>query len=156
MITIRLSGENEGQRAIAIWRGAVDATHDFLSPSDRLAIDKLVCGLLPRAPLWFAVNVDDYPLAFMLIDAGHMEALFVDPAYRGKGIGATLVRHGLTLHPNMTTDVNEQNGQAIRFYEKMGFRRTGRSGHDGQGKPYPLIHLAAAPTDGAKEGLALT
>jgi putative acetyltransferase len=43
----------------------------------------------------------------MLIDGGHMEALFVDPARRGIGIGAALVRHGLTLHPKMTTDVNE-------------------------------------------------
>jgi putative acetyltransferase len=24
----------------------------------------------------------------------------------------------------------------------MGFRRTGRSPRDGQGRPYPLIHLA--------------
>jgi hypothetical protein len=29
-----------------------------------------------------------------------------------------LVRHGLSLHPNMTTDVNEQNLQALGFYEK--------------------------------------
>ena len=28
---------------------------------------------------------NDYPLAFMLIDDGHMEALFVDPARRGTG-----------------------------------------------------------------------
>ena len=77
----------------------------------------------------------------MLIDNGHMEALFVDPACRGAGIGAALVRHGLTFHPKMTTDVNEQNNQAVGFYEKMGFRRAGRSPLGGQGKPYPLIHL---------------
>ncbi|KAI3605338.1 putative N-acetyltransferase YjaB (plasmid) [Cupriavidus necator H850] len=77
----------------------------------------------------------------MLIDNGHMEALFVDPACRGTGIGAALVRHGLTLHPEMTTDVNEQNGQAVGFYEKMGFKPTGRSPLDGKGRPYPLIHL---------------
>jgi putative acetyltransferase len=141
MITIRSSRPGEGERAVEIWRGAVDATHDFLSPQDRLAIDEMVCGFLPQAPLWLAVDANDYPLAFMLIDNGHMEALFVDPACRGTGIGAALVRHGLALHPKMTTDVNEQNGQAVGFYEKMGFRRTGRSPLDGQGKPYPLIHL---------------
>ncbi|HQR90517.1 MAG TPA: GNAT family N-acetyltransferase, partial [Caulobacter sp.] len=58
------------------------------------------------------------------------------------GVGAALVKHGLSLHPSMTTDVNEQNGQAVGFYERMGFRRTGRSPLDGQGRPYPLIHLA--------------
>lgn len=101
----------------------------------------MVRGFLPQAPLLLAVDENDYPLAFMLIDAGHMEALFVDPARRGGGIGAGLVRHGLALHPNMTTDVNEQNQQAVGFYERMGFIRTGRSPIDGQGRPYPLIHL---------------
>lgn len=77
----------------------------------------------------------------MFVENGHMQALFVDPACRGTGIGAALVRHGLTLHPNMTTDVNEQNSQAVGFYEKMGFKRIGHSPVDDQGRPYPLIHL---------------
>src|SRR5690349_7830524 len=80
MIMIRPSRPDEGSRIIEIWRGAVDATHDFLTPEDRLAIDEMVCGFLPQAPLWLAVDENDYALAFMLIDEGHMEALFVDPA----------------------------------------------------------------------------
>ena len=138
---IRTSRPDEGARVVEIWRNAVDATHGFLSPEDRQAIDEMVCGFLPQVPLWLAVDANDYPQAFMLIDNGHMQALFVDSACRGIGIGAALVRHGLSLHPNMTTDVNEQNGQAVGFYEKIGFKRTGRSPLDDQGRPYPLIHL---------------
>lgn len=104
----------------------------------------MVCCFLPKVPLWFAVNANDYPLAFMFVDNGHLEALFVDPTCRGTGIGAALVRHGLSLAPKMTTDVNEQNTQALGFYEKMGFKRTGRSPLDGQGRPYPIIHLEYA------------
>lgn len=141
MIPIRRSRPADAERVIEIWRAAVDATHDFLSAEDRLAIDDLVCGLLAQAPLWLAVEDDDRPLAFMLIDGGHMEALFVDPARRGSGIGAALVRHGLAMHPRMTADVNEQNLQACGFYERLGFKATGRSPVDGQGRPYPLIHL---------------
>lgn len=125
-----------------IWRAAVDATHDFLDPADRVEIESLVRGFLPDAPLWLAVDGQDIPVAFMLIDEGHMEALFVDPQCRGSGVGAALVRHGLALHPSMTTDVNEQNGQAVGFYEHMGFQPTGRFPLDGQGRPYPLVHLA--------------
>lgn len=141
-MTIRTSRPDDGERVIDIWRRAVDATHDFLAPDDRLAIDAMVCTFLPQAPLWLAVDANDRPLAFMLVDGAHMEALFVDPACRGTGVGAALVRHALALHPGMTTDVNEQNAQAIGFYERMGFVRTGRSPLDGQGRPYPLIHLA--------------
>ena len=43
-------------------------------------------------------------------------------------------------------DVNEQNEQAVGFYLKMGFTVTGRSPLDAQGKPYPLLHMALAPT----------
>ncbi|MDF8364535.1 acetyltransferase [Achromobacter anxifer] len=141
MNKIRTSRPGEGERAVEIWRAAVDATHDFLSQQDRLAIDEMVCGFLPQVPLWLAVDGNDHPIAFMLIDNGHMQALFVDPAVRGTGVGAGLVRHGLALHPKMTTDVNEQNAQAVGFYEKMGFKRIGRSPVDDQGRQYPIIHL---------------
>lgn len=129
-------------QVVDIWREAVDATHDFLAPADRAAIEREVISFLPSAPLYLAVDDHDRPLAFMALDAGHMEALFVDPAFRGKGVGAALVRHALALHPGLTTDVNEQNGQAVGFYEHLGFARTGRSALDGQGRAYPLIHLA--------------
>jgi putative acetyltransferase len=142
MFTIRRAQAGEGDRIVEIWRAAVDATHDFLSTGDRAAIDAEVCAFLPHAPLWLAVDGKDRPLAFMLLDSGQMEALFVDPAVHGRGIGAALVRHALALHPGLTTDVNEQNGRAVGFYERLGFRRTGRSPCDGQGRPYPLIHLA--------------
>lgn len=142
MFTIRLSRPDEGERIIEIWRGAVDATHDFLSIQDRIAIDKEVCGFLPQAALGLAVDQHDRPLAFMLMSEAHLEALFVDPAFHAHGIGAALVRHGISLQRRLTRDVNEQNGQAVGFYERMGFTRTGRSPLDGEGRPYPLIHLA--------------
>ncbi|MFG5779133.1 acetyltransferase [Comamonas sp. J-3] len=142
MTKIRLSHPSDSKRVIEIWRAAVDATHHFLQTEDRLQLDELICSVLPQAPLWLAVDDKDQALAFMWLEEGHMQALFVHPNQHGQGLGAALVRHGLGLHPQMSTDVNEQNTQALGFYEKMGFRRTGRSELDGQGRPYPLIHLA--------------
>lgn len=148
MITLRTSTPADGERVVDIWRRAVDATHDFLSPQDRRDIEAEVVGFLPAATLDLAVDADDRALAFMLLDGGHMEALFVDPDARGTGVGRALVEHALRRHPGLSTDVNEQNAQAIGFYERLGFERTGRSELDGQGRAYPLIHLrhrAAAP-----------
>ena len=145
MIQIRNSTPDDGKRVIEIWRDAVDATHDFLTIEDRMAIEEEVSGFLPAVPLWLALDANERPVAFMLLDGSSMEALFIDPAHRGRGIGRALVEHALDLHPALTTDVNEQNGQAIGFYERMGFVPTGRSDHDGQGRPYPLIHLRFAP-----------
>ncbi len=38
-------------------------------------------------------------------------------------------------------DVNEQNPQAVGFYEHMGFRLVSKSELDGEGKPYPILHM---------------
>lgn len=141
MNNIRSSRYNDGNRALEIWRNAVDATHDFLSSEDRQSIDDMLSEFLPTIPLLYAVDDADYPLGFMIIRNGKMEALFIDAAYRGKGIGTALVRHGLSLHPKMTTDVNEQNTQAVEFYKRLGFKQVGRSEVDNQGRPYPLLHL---------------
>lgn len=145
MLRIRASTPADSARTIEIWRDAVDATHDFLTREDRIAIEEEVREFLPAAPLWLAVDARDRPLGFMLLDGASMEALFIDPACRGSGIGRVLVEHALALHASLTTDVNEQNAQAVGFYERMGFVRTGRSDRDGQGRAYPLIHLRHSP-----------
>lgn len=142
---IRASTPADGVRAVEIWRDAVDATHDFLTPEDRAAIEDEVRGFLPAAPLWLAVEENDRPVAFMLLDGSSMEALFIDPSWRGKGVGKSLVDHAIALHGAITTEVNEQNDQAVGFYRHMGFVPTGRSERDGQGRAYPLIHLRFSP-----------
>lgn len=144
MITIRPSTPADGKRVVDIWRRAVDATHDFLSPADRRAIETEVAGFLPDAQLDLAVDETGQVTGFMLLDNGHLEALFVDPDYHGTGIGRTLIESAILQHPTLTTDVNEQNSQAIGFYERLGFVRSGRSALDAQGRAYPLIHLRYA------------
>ena len=138
---IRQSRTDDGARVVAIWCAAVDATHDFLSAADRAAIETEVRGFLPAAPLWLTVDGNDVATGFMLLDGTHMEALFIDPAHRGCGVGRALVNHALAMAPELTTDVNEQNSQAVGFYRHLGFVPTGRSALDGQGRPYPLLHL---------------
>ncbi|MDQ2187549.1 acetyltransferase [Alcaligenaceae bacterium A4P071] len=144
MICLRRSTPKDGLRVMAIWRSAVDATHDFLRLDDRAAIEAELAAFLPTAPLWLAVDANDHVLAFMLLDGRKMEALFVAPEARGTGVGKALVQHALRMHADLTTDVNAQNQQAVGFYERMGFERTGHSEMDAQGRPYPLIHLRHA------------
>ena len=141
VISIRRSRHDEGEKLVAIWRRSVDATHDFLSKEYRVELETLVSSFLPEAPLWVAVTEKDEPVAFMLLTGEHMDALFVDPMVRGCGVGKLLIEHALTLAPKLTTNVNEQNEQAVGFYQKMGFKVTGRSETDDLGKPYPLLHL---------------
>ncbi len=142
VISIRRSRHDEGEKLVAVWCRSVDATHHFLSAEYRAELERLVRSFLPEAPLWVAANVRDEPVGFMLLSGQHMDALFVDPDARGMGVGRLLVEHALSQAPKLTTNVNEQNVQAVGFYKKMGFRVTGRSEVDDLGKPYPLLNLA--------------
>ena len=140
-MTLRPSTDQDLPRIIDIWRRAVDATHNFLAPDDRKAIEAEVVQFFPQLSFQLAVDGYDTPQGFMFLHDGHLEALFVDPDQHGKGIGAALIGSALAAHPGLTTDVNAQNGQALGFYKRMGFVETGRSALDGQGRAYPLIHL---------------
>ena len=141
VINIRRSRPDEGDKLTAIWCRSVDATHDFLTKAYRKELEEMVRAFLPEAPLWVAVNTEDQPIAFMLLTGDHMDALFVDPDVRGCGVGKLLIEHALSSTPKLTTNVNEQNEQAVGFYQKMGFRVTGRSETDDLGQPYPLLNL---------------
>ncbi|MGU0042964.1 acetyltransferase [Escherichia coli] len=119
VISIRRSQHEEGEELVAIWCRSVDATHDFYQQSIGPSW-KAGSFLLPEAPLWVAVNERDQPVGFMLLSGQHMDALFIDPDVRGCGVGRMLVEHALSMAPELTTNVNEQNEQAVGFYKKVG------------------------------------
>jgi putative acetyltransferase len=129
-------------RALEIWRSAVDATHLFLSVRDRAQIDRIVAEqYLPTAQLWMAVDGNDCPMGFLDLGEGQIEALFVHAAAHGRGYGTLLVNHALSLESKLRVEANEQAANAVAFYVSRGFRVVGRSPTDGDGRPYPLIHL---------------
>ena len=144
MLRIRMSRPSEASKVIQIWRSSVDATHDFLTVHDRQEIEKEVVSFFSETPVWVATNQDDQPLGFMFLHKGHLEALFVDASARGLGVGKQLISHALALHPDLSVDVNEQNQQAVGFYQHMGFQVSGRSERDSHERPYPLLHLRIA------------
>ncbi|WP_234369618.1 GNAT family N-acetyltransferase [Paracidovorax avenae] len=92
---------------------------------------------LPAVDLQVAVGADGGIAGFIGTAAGKIEMLFIAPAARGSGIGSALMAR--TDAPEV--DVNEQNTQALDFYRRRGFQVVGRSPLDGQGRPYPLLHL---------------
>jgi putative acetyltransferase len=88
------------------------------------------------------VERDGVVLGFLGMEGSKIDALFLDPACHGQGIGRAVIAEVFRRHPRVTLDVNAQNPGARAFYEALGFEEVGTSPVDGSGRPYPLVHLA--------------
>lgn len=125
-----------------LWEASVRATHTFLPESDILYFKLLILNeYLYQVDLYCTKDGNGSITGFLGVADGKIEMLFIDPAVRGQGIGRFLSEYAIKELKATTVDVNEQNEQAVGFYQKMGFKTTGRSPLDGLGKPYPLLHM---------------
>lgn len=126
-----------------IWLRSVRATHTFLAESDIESLLPAVRDYLssPDSELWALCSDRATPIGFMGLAENNVEALFVAPEYARRGGGRLLLEHARRLKGPLRVDVNEQNPEAVRFYEANGFHVVGRSPVDDGGRPFPLLHL---------------
>ena len=128
-----------------IWEASVRATHLFLSDAEVNQIKTYVPQAFSEVE-YLNVAADDSgrPIAFMGVTGERLEMLFVAPEARGTGIGKQLLLHGIGRYDVSEVTVNEQNPQAIGFYEHMGFETYRRTDFDEEGNPYPLLYMKLA------------
>lgn len=125
-----------------VWEDSVRATHLFLSEDAIAEIKEYVPEALREvAHLVVSVNDLEEPISFMGVQDRSIEMLFISPDSRGKGIGKELVRYGIKTFATNRVTVNEQNPQAIGFYEHLGFKVYKRTETDEQGRSYPLLYM---------------
>lgn len=144
MITIRERIAADNPHLVAIWLRSVRATHRFIGEQQLAELQPLVERYLPALSVWVA-DIAGLAGGFIALDDNKVEMLFIDAEQRGKGLGSALLDHVRARHDGLVLDVNEQNPQAVGFYQRYGFVVTGRSPRDGQGNPYPLLHMALSP-----------
>lgn len=103
--------EGYGERELGIWQEDL-ASDDFWA---EVAVqDDTIVGVVAGEP-----------------STAHIMSLFVEPALHGNGIGAVLLGRGedqmRTLdHPRATVNVLQES-PAVRFYERNGWERDGRT-----------------------------
>ena len=75
---------------------------------------------------------------------GDIFALYVLAEYYGRGVGRALTDEAIRLlggRRRVRLEVLADNARAIRFYEKYGFRRSGRSRTVNLGAPLTAIEM---------------
>ncbi len=130
------------EQLLAVWEASVRATHLFLSDAEINQIKEYVPQALNGVKhLIVAKMEDDEPVAFMGIENNRLEMLFIAPEERGHGLGRQLMQYGIENYGVSELTVNEQNPQAVGFYEHMGFKTYKRTDFDEEGNPYPLLYM---------------
>jgi len=134
--------KSDYREIIEVWKSSVGATHHFLSEEDIQYFKLLILNqYLDAVSLYSTKDTNGRITGFAGIANNKIELLFVHADERGKSFGKILLRHAMSAFDALKVDVNEQNGQAVGFYEHMGFEVVGRSPLDSRDKPFPLLHM---------------
>ncbi len=127
---------------LTVWEDSVRATHHFLSDAEILKIKTYVpLALFGVENLVVGEDPAGHPIAFLGVENHRLEMLFLAPSARGHGLGRQLMQFGDEHYGITELTVNEQNPQAVGFYEHLGFTTYKRTYHDEEGSPYPLLYM---------------
>ncbi len=130
---------------VQVWESSVRATHHFLEEEDLLFYKQAIRNeYLPSGMLRLLCLKEDKGViaGFMGLSEDSIEMLFIRPESRGQGVGKILLIHAIKELKKNKVDVNEQNEQAVGFYQHFGFKTISRSALDPSGKPYPILHMS--------------
>ncbi|EKT62310.1 GNAT family N-acetyltransferase [Providencia burhodogranariea] len=132
---------------IDVWESSVRATHFFLTEE---TIQELKIAILekylPQLTVFVVVDHNNKINGFIGIAENRLEMLFISQENRSKGLGKQMLNFAIQQLGVNELDVNEQNLQAVGFYQHMGFKQFARSEKDGQGNPFPLLHMRLETT----------
>jgi len=127
---------------LKVWENSVRATHDFITEEDIEFFKPIIMEhAFPAVSLKCVKNESGSIVGFVGAHDAKVEMLFVLNEVRGQGVGTVLLQHAIEHLAATKVDVNEQNPQAVGFYQHMGFKIESRSPLDDMGKPFPILHM---------------
>lgn len=135
--------KEEYPEVVDVWEASVRATHHFLPEEDIQYFKPLILNnYLDAVELRCIKGSKGKILGFLGVANQSIEMLFLHPDSIGKGLGRQLLNYAIESFSANKVDVNEQNPEAIKFYQHCGFKVISRSPLDPLGKPYPILHLS--------------
>ncbi len=123
-VTVRRFVPHDADRLGDIWiAGFADGVPGVAPAHTPAEIrDHMGRDLPARAEVWVAADADDRALAFVAVEDGWVEQLYVDPPWIGGGVGDALLTVAKRSNPaGLQLWTFQVNARARRFYEARGF-----------------------------------
>ena len=127
---IRQFEKKDTERVMQIWLEGNLEIHDFIPGDYWKSNYSLVQEQLLEANV-YVYEQDGKIQGFAGMTGDYLAGIFVDKAYRSRGIGKSLLEHVKAIYPAFSLNVYQQNRRAVNFYLREGLSVTGTGVDDG-------------------------
>ena len=122
---IRKYEDKDIDQVVASWRLATELAHPFLT---KVFLDSEEIALRERyivaTEIW-VTEIDQKVVGFIALMGNQIAALFLDPAFHGRGLGTAMTDKAVLEKGLLSVDVFKENTIGQKFYEAYGFKKTG-------------------------------
>lgn len=140
VVSIRTAHEADLDALTDVWERAARSSHAFMDADDFDELRPFIRdSYLPSMHVRLA-EADGVPIAFVGSVDGHVELLYVEPSYHGRGLGTRLLAE-VAPGGAQSVEVYADNATGVGFYLSRGFVQTRRRETDAAGRPYPMVVL---------------
>jgi len=141
LVMIKKAEVENYQEIQLVWESSVKTTHHFLPDDYFQEIRSMFQTFLPAVDLYIDHDDSGKITGFLGVADGKIEMLFLHPNNIGAGIGHSFTSFAIDQLQVTKVDVNEQNENAVEFYQRMGFTVVKRNETDGLGRPFPILEM---------------
>lgn len=133
--------EEVGPRPASLLTALVDVWQRSVRTSDLSARGRssrmlpYASGYLANVATLLVARHEGHEIGFLGIDEAGIETVFVDPDWRGRGIGRMLVERAVNVFGARDAAVGEDSPQATAFFAHLGFATWPLMGADEDGLP---------------------
>ncbi|EHR0921354.1 GNAT family N-acetyltransferase [Vibrio parahaemolyticus] len=119
---IRKYNSNDLDLVIEIWLEASVKAHNFVSADFWESQVESMCNIYIPASEVFVYEIESKIVGFYALYENNLAAIFVLPAFQGKGIGKQLLSHAKAQRAILSLSVYKENKASYQFYLSQGFR----------------------------------
>jgi len=136
-VTIRTAREGDLDALTDLWERATRSSHGFMDPDDVVELRPFMRDAYLPSMVVTLAEIDAVAVGFVGARDTHVELLYVDPPFHGRGLGRLL----LAEVDAASVEVYADNAAGVGFYRSQGFAEVLRRPTDAAGRPFPVMVL---------------